>query len=70
MPEPNYDEELDFASLAIQDREFASVLGAKGKLNFHDPKAVQCAVLPAYLVYSTPKKLIYRKTINQKLTEA
>ncbi|KAF2101529.1 hypothetical protein NA57DRAFT_33934 [Rhizodiscina lignyota] len=40
MP-PNYDDEIDFAALALQDPDFAKVLSSTGKLDFHDAKAVQ-----------------------------
>lgn len=38
---PNYDEDVDFAALALQDADFAKVLDSKGHIDFHDPKAVQ-----------------------------
>jgi len=39
---PNYEEDVDFEALALQDADFAKVLNAnEGILDFHDPQAVK-----------------------------
>ncbi|KAK5129926.1 hypothetical protein LTR16_001865, partial [Cryomyces antarcticus] len=39
---PTYDDDVDFAALALHDADFANFLDKKsGKLDFQDPKAVQ-----------------------------
>lgn len=39
---PNYEEDVDFEALALQDADFARVLNAnEGILDFHDPQAVK-----------------------------
>ena len=39
---PNYEEDVDFEALALQDADFAKVLSANGGiLDFHDPQAVK-----------------------------
>ncbi len=43
---PNYDEDVDFAALALQDADFARVLNAgKSHVDFHDPQAVKYEAL-------------------------
>ena len=39
---PNYEEDVDFEALGLQDADFAKVLNAnEGILDFHDPQAVK-----------------------------
>ncbi|KAF2456843.1 hypothetical protein BDY21DRAFT_44521 [Lineolata rhizophorae] len=41
-PAPNYTQNVDFNTLAMQDAEFSKVLDSgKGHMNFHDPQAVK-----------------------------
>jgi len=44
MPPPKtvtYDEDVDFAALALKDSDFAKVLDDKGKLDFRNPICVK-----------------------------
>jgi hypothetical protein len=39
---PNYEEDVDFEALALQDADFARIVNANGGiLDFHDPRAVK-----------------------------
>ena len=39
---PNYEEDVDFEALSLQDADFAKVLNAnEGILDFHNPQAVK-----------------------------
>jgi len=43
---PNYDEDIDFQALAMTDPDFAKFYDdANGHVDFHDPKALQQAIL-------------------------
>lgn len=39
---PNYDEDVDFEALAMEDADFAKIYNtANGKVDFQDPKSLQ-----------------------------
>lgn len=53
---PNYDDDVDFEALAIQDADFAELYyAADGKLDFQDPKAVQ------YVGTSTDDEIVVKR---------
>lgn len=64
---PNYDEDVDFDALAVQDADFAKLYNAvNGKVDFQDPKALQYDDL---LTVSVNGKLILTQAIDKILAQ-